>query len=261
MFFYFGYGSNMNFTSLKAKGADPITSVRSTLSGWKLRFNVEHFFKHEGGMGNIEYTGNENDKVFGVAHQLSDEALSNLDEAEAYGVGYDRIKVTCDIEGNPQECFAYVGYPSFINDNCLPTRRYLNILIDGAKKSGLAHDHVHWLECHEILKKTNCPKFVFPDHPDRVFDVKTIANGSIKTAIAGAVFHMTNARARHNYLKKQLGGKDVTLFHLKRMDSSSGNETIEDIKYDRLNGAQKIYLNEYLHAFNEEYEYAGRFTY
>lgn len=261
MFYYFGYGSNMNFTSLKAKGAEPISSSPAVLSGWRLRFNVEHFFKHEGGMGNIEHTGNENDKVMGIAHRLSDEALSNLDDAEAFGVGYDRIKVGCQTENQIVECYAYIGYPSFINNACLPTRRYLNILVDGAGKAGLDPNYVAWLANHKILKKRAYPEFKFPKKPSRTFTADTLARDPLKTAIAGAVFDMTNARPRHDYLKTKFGGNDMTLFHLKRMDSSLGNETDEDVQFDRLNALQRKYLNEYLHEFYEEYEYVGKFIY
>jgi cation transport regulator ChaC len=53
-FWYFGYGSNMDLNSLRAKGVEPRASARAVLRGWRLRFNVHHFFRHEGGAGNIE---------------------------------------------------------------------------------------------------------------------------------------------------------------------------------------------------------------
>ena len=56
MFWYFGYGSNMEMTSLRAKGVQPRHSTRAVAAGWRLRFNVQHFFRHEGGVGNIEPT-------------------------------------------------------------------------------------------------------------------------------------------------------------------------------------------------------------
>ena len=93
MFYYFGFGSNMSMLSLRAKGVEPQTSIKATLRGWRLRFNVQHFFRHEGGVGNIENTGKPEDYVLGVLHACPDEALSLLDEAEAYGHGYDRIEV------------------------------------------------------------------------------------------------------------------------------------------------------------------------
>jgi sulfite reductase (NADPH) flavoprotein alpha-component len=49
MIYYFGYGSNMNLISLRAKGVEPQRSQHAILRGWRLRFNVQHFFRHEGG--------------------------------------------------------------------------------------------------------------------------------------------------------------------------------------------------------------------
>lgn len=53
----------------------------------------------------------------------------------------------------------------------------------------------------------------------------------------------------------------MTLFHLKRLDSSDGSETLDDIKHDRLTLAQRRYLDEYLHEYNIEYVYVGRYIY
>jgi len=41
MFRYFGFGSNMNMISLRAKGVEPIAAQRAVLPGWRLRFNVQ----------------------------------------------------------------------------------------------------------------------------------------------------------------------------------------------------------------------------
>lgn len=53
----------------------------------------------------------------------------------------------------------------------------------------------------------------------------------------------------------------MTLFHLKRLDSSDGSETLDNIKHDRLTLAQRRYLDEYLHEYNIEYVYVGRYIY
>ena len=75
MFQYFGFGSNMSLQSLRAKGIEPLASTRAVLQGWRLRFNVQHFFRHEGGVGNIEYTGHPDDRVMGVLHECARKGL------------------------------------------------------------------------------------------------------------------------------------------------------------------------------------------
>jgi sulfite reductase (NADPH) flavoprotein alpha-component len=72
---------------------------------------------------------------------------------------------------------------------------------------------------------------------------------------------MAQARWQHRFLHGLFGGKDMTLFHLKRLDTSDGSETMEDIKHDRLSPAQRRYLDEYLHEYSMEYVYVGRFIY
>ena len=42
---------------------------------------------------------------------------------------------------------------------------------------------------------------------------------------------MAGARAQHAFLQGYFGGKDMTLFHLQRMDPSDGSETLADIAH------------------------------
>src|SRR5947209_4622021 len=68
VFLYFGYGSNLHVPALRAKGVRPVASVRGRLRGWRLAFDVRHWFPHEGGMGNIRRTDDVSDEVQGVVH-------------------------------------------------------------------------------------------------------------------------------------------------------------------------------------------------
>ena len=260
-FWYFGYGSNMDSTSLRAKGVAPLRSERGRLPGWRLRFNVQHFFRHEGGVGNIERTGGPNDAVLGALHWCKDEHLALLDLAEAYPHGYDRIEVPVRGDGGERRALTYVGTEGFRNDACLPTRRYLNILLEGARTVGLDHSYVETLRSHPVLQKPPVEPFVPPAGARPEFDAVTLARQPLYTALDYAVFDMAGARWQHRFLHAHFGGKDMTLFHLKRMDSSDGRETLEDVRHRRYTPAQREYLDEFLHAYTAEYRYAGRFVY
>lgn len=255
---YFGYGSNMDFTSLKAKGVVPSASRPAVLTGWRLRFNVEHFFRHEGGMGNIERTGKPQDRVRGMLHCCDEHDLAALDRLEAYGIGYDRVAVGLETPQGTERALAYVGLPGYVNDSCLPTRRYLNILVRGATAAGMDADYVAALRAHPVLS----PKDLPPYRPAKA-GPRMDHTGLVPplTVLAGSVFDMRNARDAHSIPRAWFGGKDVTLFHLKRMDSSDGTEKLRDVVENRLRPDQCAYLNVYLHAFGEEYEYVGRFDY
>lgn len=261
MFRYFGYGSNMNITSLRAKGVEPLASRRAVLHGWRLRFNVQHFFRHEGGVGNIERSDILGDRVLGVLHDCPDEALPSLDATEACGHGYERISIEVEAEGEPLSALTYVGMSQFIDNNCLPSRRYLNILVDGARGAGLDSDYVQGLEALPVHQPGDHPAFIAPQGDYPVFDEGSLAQHPLCTALYGAVFDMSRARPLHEYLKGFFGGRDMTLFHLKRMDSSDGNESMDDIRYGRLNEAQLRYLNGYLNEYAREYRYVGRYDY
>jgi sulfite reductase (NADPH) flavoprotein alpha-component len=261
MFRYFGFGSNMNVTSLRAKGVAPLASRRAILHGWRLRFNVQHFFRHEGGVGNIEASEAPGARVLGLLHDCPDEVLSPLDAMEACGHGYERITVEVEAEGERVPAFTYVGMPEFIDDSCLPSRRYLNIVVDGARQAGLDPDYLQDLMAQPVHRADDFPIFTPPagDYPG--FDSASLASHPHYTALYGAVFDMSEARPLHEYLKGFFGGRDMTLFHLKRLDSSDGNESMDDIRLGRLNEVQLAYINGYLNEYAREYRYVGRFLY
>lgn len=261
MFRYFGFGSNMNLTSLRAKGVEPLVARRATLRGWRLRFNVQHFFRHEGGVGNIEPSATPGDRVLGVLYDCPDESLDPLDATEACGHGYDRITVEVETDEGRFQAFTYVGTPDFIDDRCRPTRRYLNLLVDGARQAGLDADYIQDLLVQPVHQPDDYPPFTPPpgDHPS--FDATSLARCPLYTALHGAVFDMSEARPLHEFLKGFFGGRDMTLFHIKRLDCSDGKESMDDIRQGRLNAAQRHYLNSYLNEYAREYRYVGRFDY
>lgn len=261
MFLYFGFGSNMDRISLSAKGVEPVSSWPAVLPGWRLRFNVEHFFRHEGGVGNIEPAPDTGEAVQGVLHRCKDADLAALDAAEACDYGYRRITVPVQSGGETVQALTYVGMPAFINEACRPSRRYLNILIRGAEAARLDGGYVAALRAQAVHTPPDYPPFRHPpgDHP--VFDAGTLARAPLCTALYGAVFDMSVARPRHEFLKQLFGGRDMTLFHLQRMESSVGGETWDDIRYARLTAAQERHLNAYLQEYAREYRYVGRFRY
>jgi sulfite reductase (NADPH) flavoprotein alpha-component len=261
MFWYFGYGSNTNLASLRAKGVVPRRSERAVLRGWRLLFNVRHFFRHEGGVANIEPTGDASDAVWGVVHVCESTHLALLDAAEACDHGYDRIKVSVKTDHGDRLAITYVGMPAFLDKDCRPTQRYLNILLTGAVEAGIDPTYIEALRCHPVHEKRALPRFVPPAGNYRAFTAATLTQTPQLTALAGHVFDMSRARWHHGFLQGFFGGKDMTLFHLKRFDASDGSETLDDIKHDRLTPAQREYLNEYLHAYNAEYVYVGRYCY
>ncbi|RZA25508.1 MAG: hypothetical protein EOP10_06635 [Proteobacteria bacterium] len=259
MFYYFGYGSNMNPLALKAKGVDPLSAEPAILSGWQLTFNVPDFFLIEGGTGNI--VPSAKDDVHGMLYSCREEAAEILDRLEAVGVNYKRTKVAVtSYSGQMVSAHVYVGLSDKIEQGYQPSRRYLNILVRGAEISGISPSYVKRLRALEVKSEPVFRSFELPVH----LSGKTFAENTLPehhTAIAGAVFNVSEARAHHKYLQKFLAGKDMTLFFLQRMDTSDGRETWDDIRAGRLNAAQKRYLTQYLHEFDREYQLVGSMDY
>ncbi len=261
MFYYFGYGSNINLVSLKAKGVIPFTSELAVLPGWKLRFNVRHWFRHEGGVANIEPSSDPDDFVEGVVHACPDESLASLDVVESYGLGYDRTVVEVETAHGKVKAQTYIGLQGFIDNSCLPTRRYLNIILKGAGNAGLSHGYVERLRSLPVFPEREYPQFISPPGNWPHFNSETIALQPAFTALGGHVFDMRFASEKLQGIIGLLGGKDVTLFFVKRHDTSDGSETIDDVIRGRIPSGAKKYINAYLNEFAREYIYAGIFDY
>ncbi|WP_332914160.1 gamma-glutamylcyclotransferase [Algoriphagus boritolerans] len=134
-----------------------------------------------------------------------------------------------ETETGPVTAWAYVGLPDYLDGSCLPTRRYLNIIINGARAAGLSESYISKLSKQSLLPEVIYPEFKAPEGNFPNYTKKSLSENPKLTALAGAVFDMSEARSKLRIIERLFGGKDMTLFHLKRHDSSTGNETIDDI--------------------------------
>ncbi|RYG75705.1 gamma-glutamylcyclotransferase, partial [bacterium] len=265
MFYYFGYGSNLSVPSLRAKGVDPLSSEPAILDGWRLSFDLPDFFAIEGGTGNIQRS--EPDAVHGVLHGCRNADLARLDSLEAVGISYERIEGTVTTySGKRARAFVYVGLPSILDGQCLPSERYKNILVRGASDMRLDARYIDRLRALATCPLPEARPFALGEGAEapvvRVrMSLSELASRRELTGFAGFVFDMSRARPRHAYLKQLLGGKDVTLLFLKRMDSSDGSEDFEDVRVGRYTEAQRRYLDAYLHEFAREYQLLGTLDY
>jgi sulfite reductase (NADPH) flavoprotein alpha-component len=209
-------------------------------------------------MGNIVPSAIHGDEVQGVLHTCDDDALPRLDALEARGVGYDRIEVVVTTAEGPMRAQAYVGRPEFLDDSCLPTRRYRAILLHGAVAAGLDASYIRRLTEQPLAPEVDPPAWQPPSGPTATFTSDVLARHPELTALAGAVFDMSHAAARLESVKPVLGARDTTLFHLHRHDSSDGTETLEDFRAGRVSDAAQRYINAYLHEYATEFRFAGR---
>lgn len=246
-FRYFGYGSNMDRLSLTPKGVTFPHSLAARLPRWRLRFNVGHIFAHEGGVPNIELDA-PGEEVPGVLRRLEADTLALLDAAEASPDGYYRTKVNLMTSEGRYDVVAYVGTPAVIDESCQPTGRYLDILVRGPMRRG---------STPTASMRLPLPQSMRPSLPSHSLRRRVSGLPSARPTLRAPQSHRAGrpgvrhaqSRPKHGFLRGLFGGRDMTSFHLKRMDASDGSETEGDIAAGRFNAAQHVYLDAYLQAY------------
>ena len=126
---YFAYGSNMNSDRMKERGIDFTSRVFARLDDYKLVFNK----KASGGnktFANIEPS--EGSHVEGALYEFPDEKIGYLDRCEGHPYHYKRKELTVlDQNGQSMTAMVYIAHPNKIVSGLLPTRDYLDHLLEG----------------------------------------------------------------------------------------------------------------------------------
>jgi len=137
----FGYGSNLSPTFLEAKKGFKVYEWHpAKLSGWALVFNMVAFRFTEPAFANIVPGDATWDSVHGSICLLSKSDCEVLDNQER---AYQNKIVTVQVyDGRELEVEAYVGKETASPAHIFPSKRYLNLIIDGAKEVGLEQDYI-----------------------------------------------------------------------------------------------------------------------
>jgi hypothetical protein len=144
---YFAYGSNMSPATLRGRrGLTPLATRRGWIDGYRLCFDIP-IGPGERGVANL--TVEPGVRTHGVAHLLTPDEAERLDRTEGVHVGlYFREDVTIVTDGGPVEGFAYRSTRTSLGRK--PSARYLDILLDGARRHGLPDEYVRVLEAFEL---------------------------------------------------------------------------------------------------------------
>jgi len=145
---YFGYGSNMSVKFLEErKKVKVIESAPAVLKDFRMAFSFEAFHRVEPGFAGLwDSPGSE---VHGVAFCTDKESADILDAAEgANDFGYQKEEVPLKTyTGRALRGSIYIDR-SPDRKEFLPSKRYLDILISGAKEAGLESEYIAKLESH-----------------------------------------------------------------------------------------------------------------
>lgn len=141
---YFAYGSNMSTARLEARVGPVSFRAVATLQGHALRFNKRS--KDGSGKANVVPVAGEG--VLGVVFELTDRQLGKLDDFEG---GYLRKRLATHVEKVTHAAWVYLAEDHAVDDSLLPTRDYLELLLDGARANGFPPHYLASLEATRTL--------------------------------------------------------------------------------------------------------------
>jgi gamma-glutamylcyclotransferase (GGCT)/AIG2-like uncharacterized protein YtfP len=145
---YFAYGSNLERgTFLGRRRMQPLATQIGVLHGYALRFDLP-VGPGERGVANVAPQPGE--LVWGGLYQLTHGDAERLDRTEGVAQGvYRRLAV--EVQTPAGAALAAFTYRSEISrPERKPSRRYLGLLLTGARELGLPADYVERLRAHAI---------------------------------------------------------------------------------------------------------------
>ncbi len=145
---YFGYGSNMERgTFLGRRQMKPVEVCPAVLADWALCFDLG-IGPGERGVGNVRRAPGT--LTWGVAWRITRRQAQHLDRTEGvHKGGYRRLPVTVLAgDGRPLEAFTYRSEHGRAGRK--PSRRYMGLLLRGAREHGLPETWVEHLRGFEL---------------------------------------------------------------------------------------------------------------
>ena len=140
-FWYFAYGSNLDpRTFLGRRGMRPSEVCVAELADYRLVFDLP-VGPGERGVANLLPASRE--RVVGVGYRIDAEQARHLDRTEGVPKAYRREEVALRTEGGLLPAFTYVS-PHRHPDR-KPSRRYLGLLLHGARHHGLPAEWIAYL--------------------------------------------------------------------------------------------------------------------
>ncbi len=131
---YFAYGANLDReTLIERRGIVPTEATCAVLRGYELTFDQPGIPLMEPSFANLRPRANA--EVHGVAYRLTASQLAALDVLEGGGA-YDHLDVQVEVsEGRALAAKTYATRDT--QDGLFPSKRYLALLVRGARQHGL----------------------------------------------------------------------------------------------------------------------------
>lgn len=151
---YFAYGSNMCAGRLRRRVPSAAAQRAGKVPSYTFKFNKRS--TDGSAKGNVFFTGNPRDVVWGVIFEINCQEKVALDEAEGVGHGYHEQAVSVlDDTGNSFEAFMYVADHDSIDNRLQPYSWYKHFVIEGARQHGLPQNYVARIEAMDANEDSN----------------------------------------------------------------------------------------------------------
>jgi len=139
---YFAYGSNMCLQRITDSERVPqaIFLKVGWIDGYSLRFHK--ISKDGSGKCNIEKTGNNRDRVYGVFFDVPQDKKGNLDKAEGLGNGYHEEILEFMTDCGSISAHVYIADNKAIDDDLMPYKWYKTFVVEGARQHGLPQHYI-----------------------------------------------------------------------------------------------------------------------
>lgn len=140
---YFAYGSNLDpGTFLGRRRLQPLATRIGVLHDFELRFDLP-VGPGERGVANV--APRPGDHVWGAIYQLTHEGAERLDRSEGVDKGvYRRLEVVVRTP-EADEIAAFTYRSEISRPERRPSRRYLGLLLAGAREHGLPAEYIERL--------------------------------------------------------------------------------------------------------------------
>ncbi len=153
---YFAYGSNMSRTIfVERRGMQPSASTWGWLDGYRLSFDLP-VGPGERGVANLARQVGA--RTCGVLHCITADEADRLDRTEGVHLGYYRSIVVPVVTPAKQTIAAFTYQSPRVSPGRKPSRRYLGLLLDGAREHGLPSEYIALLHGFELARDERDPQ-------------------------------------------------------------------------------------------------------
>jgi gamma-glutamylcyclotransferase (GGCT)/AIG2-like uncharacterized protein YtfP len=145
---YFSYGSFLDSATLKKHCPKTVYGGKALLPNWEVQFNFLSR-TYNGGVTGIEPAPAK--LVRGVLYEMNDDELLHLDSIEGVpdGIYYRQTIYVVDDLGKAVKAATY--RTTNPKGPFKPTKKYVGLMISGAKEHGLEPDYIKSLEMIETV--------------------------------------------------------------------------------------------------------------